>query len=309
MTDHDVIQELLGAYSLDAVEPDEVVEVEGHLATCARCRQELAGYREVTSLLAHTGGEAPAGIWDRIAAGMHEQPADRSLDRIGAELLAEVRSPGRRADGPEGADGRRDGPGPSDLPGAAGGGSDTDRPGAGGVSSLDSARRRRGLLRNSSGRRWQAGIAGLAAAAVAAAAVLGAEVANLDGRLSHATQVAAVAPATMSDVRAALSVPGHRSTVLRGPGSASLDVVILPSGVGYVYAPHMRRLPSGRTYQLWGVVGSEAISYGLLGPDPRVEEFRAGSGVQALAVTDEVGTGVVVTHQRFSVSGTVPPAV
>ncbi len=276
MNHHDAIQELLGAYSLDAVEADEAAEVEAHLAGCSRCRHELAGYREVTSLLAHTGGEAPAGLWDRIAAGMQEQPGDRSLERIGEELLAEVRSPS--------------GPGsPEPLyPGAA---------------------RRRRRPRSSLGRGWQAGIAALAAAAVAASALLGAQVANLDSRLSHDRQVAAAAPATMSDVRAALSVPGHREMVLHGPGSARLAVVMLPSGVGYVYGAHLARLPSDRTYQLWGVVGSEAISYGLLGPSPGVEEFRAGVGVQALAVTAEPGTGVVVTHQRFSVSGTVPPAV
>ena len=302
MTQHDVVQDLLGAYSLDAVEADEAVEVERHLATCARCRQELAGYREVTSFLAHTGGEAPAGAWDRIAAGMQEHPADRSLDRIGEELLAEVRSPGgsgspeRRSPG-----GARQRPiaGDPSRPSRPAGTRRSSRPG-------DAGRRRPG---GSLGRRWQAGIAALAAAAVVAAAVLGAEVANLDGRLANNRQVAAAAPATMSDVRAALSVPGHRAMVLRGPGSASLDVVMLPDGLSYVYSAHLRRLPSDRTYQLWGVVGSKAISYGLLGPTPGVEEFRAGEGVQALAVTAEVGTGVVVTHQRFSVSGTVPPAV
>ncbi len=273
MTDHHALQELLGSYSLDAVDPDEARAVEAHLEVCARCRQELAEYREVTSLLSYPGGEAPPGVWDRIAAGMHDGAPERNLDRIGVELLAEVRDQGS---------GRALVPRASRM-----------RP-------VDDTRRHRPS--------WQAPAAWLAAAAVAAAAVLGAEVAHLDGRLSHVEQAAATAPATMSDVRAALSVPGHREMTLRGPGSASLSVVMLPSGIGYVYHPHLRPLPSDRTYQLWGVVGSQAISYGLLGPRPTVEEFRAGSGVRALAVTDEVGTGVVVGHQPFSVSGAVPPA-
>ncbi|MST35184.1 hypothetical protein GHK86_20930, partial [Acidimicrobiaceae bacterium USS-CC1] len=83
MTDHHDVQELLGAYALDALEPDEVAAVEAHLEVCARCRRELAGYREVTSLLGHTGGEAPPGIWDRIAAGMHPEPSSPPLERIG----------------------------------------------------------------------------------------------------------------------------------------------------------------------------------------------------------------------------------
>jgi len=302
MTNHDVVQDLLGAFSLDAVEADEAVEVERHLEVCARCRQELSGYREVTSLLAHGGGEAPAGLWERIAAGMGEHPADRNLDRIGEELLAEVRDPSRRPD-----DIGRDGPGRFGLGGPA-------APVSSGRGSLqagaaEAARRRRRRQAGSLGRRWQAGIAGLAAAAVVAAALLGADVANLDSRLANNRQAAAVAPATMSDVRAALAVPGHLATVLHGAGSERLDVVMLPSGVGYVYDPRLRRLPSDRTYQLWGVVGSKAISYGLLGPAPGVEEFRAGAGVQALAVTDEVGSGVVVSHQHPSVSGVLPPAV
>ena len=299
MSDHHVVQELLGAYALDAVEAGEASDVEAHLAGCTRCRRELAEYREVIGLLAFGGGDAPVGVWDRIAAGMHEQPAERSLDRIGEELLAEVRGPSQRAGsaeparrarslGPDQGERRSGDPGELGSPAGAGG------------------RRRR--LRSSPRPRWQVVVAGVAAAAVAAALVLGVEVSNLDSQLSHSRQVAAAAPATLGQVRAALAVPGHRSTKLRGPGSASLDVVILPSGVGYVYSPRLRRLPSDRTYQLWGVVGAKAISYGLLGPDPKVEEFRAGAGLSALAVTDEVATGVVVSHQRFSVSGTVPPA-
>ncbi len=301
MSDHHVVQELLGAYALDAVEAGEASDVEAHLAGCTRCRRELAEYREVIGLLAFGGGDAPVGVWDRIAAGMHEQPAERSLDRIGEELLAEVRGPSQRPGrsepvrravsvGPDQRERRSAGPAElGSLAGAAAGG-----------------RRRR--LRSPSRPRWQVVVAGVAAAAVAAALVLGVEVSNLDGQLSRSRQVAAAAPATLRQVRAALAVPGHRSTELRGPGSASLDVVILPSGVGYVYSPRLRRLPSDRTYQLWGVVGAKAISYGLLGPDPKVEEFRAGAGLSALAVTDEVATGVVVSHQRFSVSGTVPQA-
>lgn len=292
MTDHHDVQELLGAYALDALDPDEVAAVEAHLEVCARCRRELAGYREVTSLLGHTGGEAPPGVWDRIAAGMHPEPSSPPLERIGEELLAEVRRPAHR----DGA-----APGPGSPPAGAAAPAPLAPPGAGPLAPPRSGRRRP---------RWQAPVAWLAAAAVIAVAVLGVEVADLHRRLSRDQRVVAAAPATMGDVRAALAQPGHRSVTLRGPGSASLAVVLLPSGVGYVYDPHLHPLPSDRTYQLWGVVGSQAVSYGLLGARPTtVEEFRAGAGVKALAVTDEVASGVVVTHQPFSVSGSVPAAV
>lgn len=65
---HTEIEELLGAYALDAVEADESVEIGDHLLECPRCRAEVAEHREVAALLAHGGTDAPVGLWDRIAA-------------------------------------------------------------------------------------------------------------------------------------------------------------------------------------------------------------------------------------------------
>jgi hypothetical protein len=63
---HDDAAELLGAYALDAVDPDEAAAIEAHLESCPRCRDELRNHREVTGLLSYAGQEAPAGMWDRI---------------------------------------------------------------------------------------------------------------------------------------------------------------------------------------------------------------------------------------------------
>ena len=71
---HREIQELLGAYALDAVEQDEADAVERHLAICPRCRAEVAGLRETAALLAHAGQEAPPQLWDRISASLEEAP-------------------------------------------------------------------------------------------------------------------------------------------------------------------------------------------------------------------------------------------
>jgi hypothetical protein len=65
---HDDLQSLLGAYALDAVDPDEAAAVEAHLAECPRCRSEVAAHRNTASVLARVGGEAPARTWDHIAA-------------------------------------------------------------------------------------------------------------------------------------------------------------------------------------------------------------------------------------------------
>jgi len=72
---HDELQELLGAYALDAVDPDERNEIEDHLRDCARCRAEVAEHRDTAAFLAHSGTDAPAALWDRIA-GSIDAPID-----------------------------------------------------------------------------------------------------------------------------------------------------------------------------------------------------------------------------------------
>lgn len=71
---HTEIEELLGVFALDALEPDEREAVEQHLPTCARCRGEIEEHREVAALLAHSGATAPAGLWDRIASSLEDEP-------------------------------------------------------------------------------------------------------------------------------------------------------------------------------------------------------------------------------------------
>lgn len=76
---HRQIEELLGAFALDAVDDDERDLVEAHLAGCPRCRAEVAAHRETAALLAHTGTRAPEGVWDRIAESIEEAPPALNL--------------------------------------------------------------------------------------------------------------------------------------------------------------------------------------------------------------------------------------
>jgi anti-sigma-K factor RskA len=72
---HHEIEELLGAYALDAVDADEALLVEDHLAECPRCRAEVAEHREVAALLiGGTSNPVPEGVWDRIAADLGDTP-------------------------------------------------------------------------------------------------------------------------------------------------------------------------------------------------------------------------------------------
>jgi anti-sigma-K factor RskA len=63
------IGDLLGAYALDALDPDEAQVVATHLASCPRCAQEVDEHRQTIGLLAAGGaGVAPTAVWDAIAA-------------------------------------------------------------------------------------------------------------------------------------------------------------------------------------------------------------------------------------------------
>ena len=73
-TSHEDIQELLGAYALDAVDDAERTIVDEHLATCPRCRAEVNDHRETAALLAFAGQSAPEGVWTRIEASLEEPP-------------------------------------------------------------------------------------------------------------------------------------------------------------------------------------------------------------------------------------------
>jgi hypothetical protein len=71
---HAEIEDLLGAYALDAVDATEATIVEEHLESCPRCRAEVSEHREVAAMLGNSGGAAPEGLWDRIAGSLEETP-------------------------------------------------------------------------------------------------------------------------------------------------------------------------------------------------------------------------------------------
>lgn len=85
---HDDIQQLLGAYALDAVDQNEREAVELHLRDCPRCRSEVASHREVAALLANTGAPAPEGVWDRIVESLEGRDAVPAMRLTVAPLPA-----------------------------------------------------------------------------------------------------------------------------------------------------------------------------------------------------------------------------
>ena len=67
MISHEDASELLGAYALDAVDGDERVSLEEHLATCPRCQAELDSLHEVAGAMGNSVEPLPEGLWSNIA--------------------------------------------------------------------------------------------------------------------------------------------------------------------------------------------------------------------------------------------------
>ena len=266
---HDEVAQLLGAFALDAVDSDEAEAIRLHVAECPRCASEVAEHWEVTGLIANAGVDAPPELWDRIAARIDDT---RESARRPAPLRLAARSP---------------------APGRA----------------RWTARRRLA---------WSAGSA-VAAAVAVVAVLLAVQVGRLDqrvGQLAAASRQNGLEQA----VQAALLDPSAHKVTLDGTGGATTGVsgpstgaragvvVVLPDGSAFMLNTGLPRLAADRTYQLWGVVGGQTVSLGLLGNQPRDVAFTVdpSAPVTVFAVTDEAAGGVVrPTHSPVAQSPTI----
>lgn len=255
MGKHDDIAELLGAYSLHALEPDERALVDAHLESCPRCRAEVREHEAVAAMLGNSGGDAPDGLWDRIASTLEEAPPPMRLE----------------------------------LP-----------PGRGRVVPLTAAPRP-SRWRPAPRPAWL-----LVAAAAALIGVLGAQVVRQDHRIATLEQALAGEELVRAANLALVDPNGLTAELTSSDGSLRATGVVLPDGSGYLIAPGMPQLASDRTYQLWGQTEGGLVSLGLLGDRPdEVMAFEAGTGVSALAVTDEKAPGVVRSSNQPVLAGSL----
>ncbi len=67
------LDELLGAYALDALDDADRRRVEDYLEVNPRAAAEVQAHREVATMLAFTGMDAPDDLWGRIADEIAEQ--------------------------------------------------------------------------------------------------------------------------------------------------------------------------------------------------------------------------------------------
>lgn len=244
------IQDLLGAYALDAVEPEEAALVAEHLRSCVRCSQEVDLHRETIALLAAGGGPAPESVWDRISSSID---ADTGAGAR-ADIHPLVPPPAPRL----------------------------------------SAKKR-------TSSRWRNSIVAVGAGIAAGlAVVIGIQAQRVDTLSHKVDQLSAAARQTggFQGLAAALVDPSAHHFTLTSLTTADRTVgqlVILPSGTSYLVGASLPALRPGRTYQLWSLVGGQAVSVGLLGGHPSTVAFSVDPSVPASAylVTVEPAGGVV----------------
>ena len=271
---HNEIEELLGAFALDAVEVDETAEVERHLETCPRCRDEVMNHREVAALLAYQGADAPTGLWNRIAQSLEEAPSAPALV----------------------------------LP--IGSAASTSRPRShwSGTTRRSARAERAGWV----GRAAMA-VAAVIALVVGVASLV-TVVVHQQHEITRiqALPNADLATNQVALAARAATTPGARSIrLVKSDKAPAATAVVLPDGTGYLVpeADGLPALTNSQTYQLWAIADGNKISIGLLGDRPLVGIFRVPAHTAALAVTAEQQPGVTSSVRPPVAFGVIDGAV
>ncbi len=88
-TDHERWRDDLSAYVLGALEPGEAVELEGHLASCEACREELDWLRPAVQVLPESVGrrEAPPELRSRLLEQVRSEAGTTGASQRGFHWL------------------------------------------------------------------------------------------------------------------------------------------------------------------------------------------------------------------------------
>ena len=273
---HFEIEELLGAYALDAVSPEEADAVEIHLRDCPRCRAEVAEHRETAAVLAYAGSPAPSQLWDRIADALEADdsaPPELDLARVvsmtdvaerRAAMEREARQSGRRPN----------------------------------------RRERRRDERRSLPLRVAAASAAVAAGVIG---VLGVQVGRLDDRTDQLADALSREGLDQAVQVALFDASARRIEMRSEDGVQFAQAVVRDNGDGFIVRDNLPGLADDRTYQVWAISGEKPVSVGVLGNDPGVAAFKVSSpGVTMLALTAEPAGGAAAPTSAPVVAGMLP---
>jgi hypothetical protein len=148
----------------------------------------------------------------------------------------------------------------------------------------------------------------MAAGAAVAAAVIGlltTQVVRDNQRIDRLASIASRHGVDQAAAAAAVA-PGARKVHLSSnDGAQAVDAVVLRDGRGYLIQSRLASLGRDQTYQLWGVIGAQTISLGVLGDQPTITPFKAAGPLKALAITVEHTGGAVAPTTSPVVQGFV----
>jgi anti-sigma-K factor RskA len=264
VTDEHPLDEL-AVYALDALDDDERLMVEAHLARCPACTTIVDEHR--STLAALTADEPPPpAVWQRIAAqtGAADVPTPLAVMPSSPAAPAPPVPPGDRR---------------------------TTGPTVGAPAPPTHLRPRR----SEPSRRWVA-ISGVAAAiALVVGGVVGVAIAGRDDEPANLAELAA----------AAMEQPGASVVTLAATDDGRDAARVVTDGsTGYIVLDDLPTLPAGQAYQLWRVDSPSPVSLGVIG-DGREQVATVGvpAGTAELALSTEPSDGSVAPTGDIVASG------
>ena len=300
---HAEIEELLGAYALDATTAEERAQVEAHLAECPSCRAEVTAHLEVAALLGTAGTGAPTGLWEKIAASLASQPGGAQAEAPEPPALPPpVTGAVSIHRAPAGAPAPPAQAVPAPAQAVAAPAPPAQAPPAQAVPAPAPA-----PLRPRAGRRLASVVSAVAIAA-AALVVLGIELGRLHSQVQTLKSQVAAQDLKGSEV-AANAAPHVTVDLALANRQPAATVVVTPSGGAYWEWSSLRNLPASQTYQLWGLVRGKPVSLALVGAKPdTISFFRLQPQATVLMVTAEPEGGVPSPTTPVLAQGAVPPS-
>jgi hypothetical protein len=152
-------------------------------------------------------------------------------------------------------------------------------------------------------------VAGLAAAAVVLALVLGVQVVRQQDRIDDLAAEMHRDPMESQAMAARAAPDAHVIPLDAMEQGGGADVVMLPDGTGYLMDHSLPALDAGSTYQLWATVGegaqAHAVSLGVLGREPGIVPFRLAATPAAFEVTEEPAHGSTAPGSTVVLRGDV----
>ncbi len=264
------LDELLGAYALNAVDEEQRREIEAYLDVSPRAAAEVADHLSVAAALAGSTSETPAPSWDRINAAISATPQ---------EVVAPISLDARRAESAER------------------------------LAQRTGRRGRSVLYTRIATVAASLAIIGLGLQTFnqeSRLRDLRTELAADQRTLSEAQrEVKRLASRDQFNVETVLATPGARVAALNDDANHPIGRVLLDGkGRGFLVLSEGQALKPGQAYQLWGVHDQLVISLGVMQPGSAAMPLSAAGDWSQFVLTVETLPGVVASKGPAIAAGT-----